>query len=68
MALLDLLDLVDVVASWRLYTGIAVTVLLGWLVFQFVANEAVAWAICVPLGLLGLFLSFRWQARADGPR
>lgn len=68
MALLDLLDLVDVVASWRLYTGIAVTVLLGWLVFQFVANEAVAWAICVPLGLLGLFFSFRWQARADGPR
>lgn len=65
MAWLDLLDLLDLVTSWRFYMGIALTILLGWLVIQFVPNQTVAWVICIPLGITGFILSLNWQANAE---
>ena len=65
MALLDILELGDLFLSWRLYVRLAITALLCWLVLQLVPSEAVGWAICVPIGMTGLVLSFRWQVRAD---
>jgi hypothetical protein len=65
MALLDILELGDLLLSWRLYVGIAITALLCWLVVLLVPSETISWTICVPLGITGLILSFRWQVRAD---
>ena len=65
MALLDLLDLGELFTSWRLYVGLAVTGVVCWLVFQAMPNETIGWAICVPTGIIGVALSFRWQIRAD---
>ena len=65
MALLDILELGDLLLSWRLYLGIAVTALLCGLVFLLAPSEPIRWAICVPLGISGLLFSFRWQIRAD---
>lgn len=65
MALLDLVELGDLLLSWRLYAGVALTAGLIWLVLLFVPGEALRWAMCVPLGVVGVILSFRWQIRAD---
>ncbi len=51
--------------SWRLYVRLALTALACWLVVSVIPNQTAQWAICVPLGLLGLFLRFRSQVRAD---
>lgn len=58
-------DIAELFLSWRLYLGIAVTAGLCWLLISLVPNETAQWVICVPLGLIGVFLSFRWQIRAD---
>lgn len=58
-------DVADLFLSWRMYVGFAVTAGLCWLVISLVPNETAQWAICVPFGLVGVFLSFRWQIRAD---
>lgn len=67
--MLSLLDFVFGIAelflSWRLYVGFAVTAGLCWLLISFLPNETAQWLVCVPLGLVGVFLSFRWQIRAD---
>jgi hypothetical protein len=68
MAWLELLELFDLVRSWRFYGGIAATILLVWSVFQFIPNQSVAWVICIPLGITGSFLSLTWQSDAETGR
>lgn len=71
MALLDLLELGQIFLSWRLYVGLAVTVVLGVAAFSFVPLDAagwVAWAVCVPIGLVGIILSFVWQVSSDSSK
>jgi hypothetical protein len=51
--------------SWRLYVGFALTALACWLLVSAIPDYAARWIICSPLGLAGVFLSFRWQIRAD---
>jgi Flp pilus assembly protein TadB len=65
MTLLDLLGLGDLLISWRFHVGIAATALLCLAIVQWVPDESVAWVICIPLGIIGMILSFRWQLRAD---
>lgn len=65
MPLPDLLELGDLFLSWRLYVGIAITCAVCWLIVANVPNETVGWAISIPVGAVGFFLSFRWQIRAD---
>ena len=65
MALLDLLEIGELFSSWRMYVGIAVTALACWPFIAFIQNQNIVWAICVPIGIVGIFLSFRWQVRAD---
>lgn len=66
-----MLDLVDVILSvgelffsWRLYAGLALTAAVCWLGFS-LAPVAAQWFVAVPLAIVGIFLSFRWQVRAD---
>lgn len=67
--MLGLLDLIlaigDLLMSWRMYVGLAVTAGLCWLTVSLVPNETAQWAICVPVGVVGLIASFLWQIRAD---
>jgi hypothetical protein len=65
MAILDLLELGDLFLSWRLYTGIAITVALCFGIMQVAPNDTVGWSISIPVALTGLVLSFRWQIRND---
>jgi hypothetical protein len=65
MALLDLLELGDLLLSWRLSVGIAATGALCWLIFHFAPNPTLAAVIGVPLAIAGVILSFRWQLRVD---
>ena len=51
--------------SWRLYVGLALTALGCWLLVLAIPDYTVQWIICAPLGLIGAFLSFRWQIRTD---
>lgn len=52
--MLGLLDLVfaigDLLMSWRMYVGLAVTAGLCWLIASFLPNETAQWAVCVPIG------------------
>lgn len=67
MALLDILEFGELLLSWRLYAGLAITGAICWLVFQIVSDETIGWFFCAPIGIIGLILSFRWQIRAgDG--
>ena len=68
MAWLDLLELLDLVTSWRFYVGIAVKILLVCLVAHFIPSETMAWWICIPLGIAGFIVSLTWQADADAGR
>jgi uncharacterized membrane protein YfcA len=63
MVILD--TIVDLLLSWRLYVGFAVTVLICWFILQFIPNDALSWVICTPVCVAGLVLTFCWQARAD---
>ena len=65
MAILDLLELGDLLLSWRLYVGIAITVAICLGIMQVAPNDTVGWAISIPVGLTGLLLSFQWQIRND---
>lgn len=64
MALLDILEFGELLLSWRLYVGLAITCAIGWLVFQIVSDETIGWFFCAPIGIIGLTFSFRWQIRA----
>jgi hypothetical protein len=65
LALLDLLEVGELFLSWRLYVGIAATALACWPVIAFVPNQTIVLAICIPIAITGILLSFRWQVRAD---
>jgi hypothetical protein len=65
VALDDLFELGDLLLSWRLYVGIAITCGVCWLLLQAIPNETIGWAVCIPFGIVGFILSFRWQVRAD---
>ncbi|GGA82763.1 hypothetical protein GCM10011521_21310 [Arenimonas soli] len=61
----DFLDFVDLFVSWRFYAGLLTTCLACLAVFLFIPSEPVAIVVAVPLGVIGLVLSWRWQQRAD---
>lgn len=61
----DLLELGELFLSWRLYVGFALTGLLCWLICSVVSHQTAQLVLCIPLGLIGVILSFRWQIRAD---
>ena len=59
-----ILSLGELFLSWRFYVGLALTAAACWLAFE-IAPESAQWFVAVPVGLAGVFLSFRWQIRAD---
>ncbi len=63
--MLELLEIGELFLSWRLYVGLALTGLLCWLIITVVSNQTAQLAICIPVGLVGAVLSFRWQIDAD---
>jgi len=67
--MLGLLDfvvwIVDLLAYWRLCLGLALTVLACGLLVLVIPDHLARWIICVPLGVVGVFLTFRWQHRSD---
>lgn len=63
--MLDWLEIGELFLSWRLYVGLALTGLLCWLIVSIVSSQAVQLVICIPVGLAGVVLSFRWQMEAD---
>ena len=64
--MLDLLEIGELLLSWRLYVGLALTGLLCWLIVSIVSSQAAQLVICIPTGLIGVVLSFRWQIKSDG--
>lgn len=56
--------IVDLVVYWRLGLGLALTALACGLLFMLIPTPT-QWIICVPLGLIGVFYTFRWQYRSD---
>ncbi|WP_116811181.1 hypothetical protein [Steroidobacter cummioxidans] len=63
--MLDLVEIGELFLSWRLYVGLALTGLLCWLIILIVPGEALQLLICIPVGLIGVILGFRWQIRVD---
>lgn len=64
-ALVDfVLSLGELLLSWRFYVGLALTPAICWLVVA-LAPQSAEWFVAIPVGLVGVFLSFRWQIRAD---
>ena len=63
--MLDWLEIVDLFLSWRLYVGLALTGLLCWLSISLVSSQSAQLVICLPVGLVGVVLSVRWQIKAD---
>lgn len=67
MALLDILEAGELLLSWRLYAGVAITAAICRLVLQIVSNDTIGWFFCAPIGIIGLVASVRWQIRSgDG--
>ncbi|MFD0739779.1 hypothetical protein ACFQZQ_10850 [Lysobacter koreensis] len=60
-----IVGIVDLFAYWRLGVGLALTALACWLLVVLIPNDTAQWIVCIPLGLVGVFLVFRWQHRAD---
>lgn len=65
MALDDLFELGDLLLSWRLYLGLAATAALCWGIYVLVPNEKLAWMVVVPVAVVGLWLSLRWEHSND---
>ena len=57
--------IVDFLAYWRVGFGLALTGLACWLTVVLISNNTAQLMICVPLGLIGVFFSFRWQHRSE---
>lgn len=68
MSLFDLADVVDLFLSWRFYLGLALTAAACLGVFQLVETDVLRWAFCTPIVVVGVFLSFQWQQRAESDR
>ncbi len=57
--------ILDLFLTWRLLIAICVTAAIIFLVFTVVQDETTRWVICTPIGLAGVILGFRWQAKAE---
>jgi hypothetical protein len=65
-ALFELLfDLADLLLSWRISLGLMLTALVCWGLVSVLSNQNAQLSVCLPVALIGVFLSFRWQIRAD---
>ena len=58
-------ELFELLRSWRLTVGIGITVLSCWVIFMTIPIYTMKWALIVSVGLIGIYLSFRWQIHAD---
>jgi FtsH-binding integral membrane protein len=66
LGLIDfIVGIVDLLVYWRLVLGLALTALACWLLFIMIPDHPAQWIICAPLGLIGVFFTFRWQYRSD---
>lgn len=65
MALEDLFALGDLLLQWRLYLGLAITFGVCWGIYTLIPEAPVCWIVIVPVGLVGMWLSFRWETRAS---
>ncbi len=67
--MLGLLDFVvgifDLVVYWRVGLGVALTGLACFLLVLVIPHYPTQLIICVPVGLMGVFFSFRWQHRSE---
>jgi hypothetical protein len=61
----ELLEIADLFLSWRFFVGLLTTGLICLLSYSVLEPSALAVPVTVVLGLTGIILSFRWQARAD---
>ena len=64
MALPDILEFGELLISWRLYAGLAVTCAICRLIFRIVSDETIVWFVCAPIGIIGSKPGFRRQIRA----
>jgi hypothetical protein len=60
-----ILEAAELLLSWRLYVGLAVTAGICWMIVSIVPGQGLRLAICIPIGIAGLIASWRWQVRAD---
>ena len=65
MAISHLLELGELLTSWRLYVGIAITAAICYGIAQVTPNDTLTLATCIPVGLVGLIASIRWQLMND---
>ena len=63
MAILDLLELGNLLTSWRLCIGVGVTALVVIGIDRIIPSETASWAVCIPVAIIGLALSMRWDFR-----
>jgi hypothetical protein len=60
-----ILGIGELLVSWRLYVGLAVTAAICWVVAALVQSQSLQLALCIPLVIGGVIASWRWQLRAD---
>ena len=67
--MLDVLDfitaLIDGFVYWRLFLSLCIMGGIIFLVFVLVHDQSARWVICMPIGLVGLILGFRWQKNSE---
>ena len=61
MAIFDLLELADLITSWRFYVGAAVTVGIAIGLDRLIINETASLAVTIPVAAIGLVLSAYWE-------
>lgn len=59
-----IVSLTDLVSYWRVLVGVILTAAVFCLAVS-LTPEATEWFVAVPIGLAGVFLSFRWQSRSE---
>jgi hypothetical protein len=60
-----ILGIGELLVSWRLYVGLAVTAAICWVVVALVPSRSLQLALCIPVVIGGVKASWRWQVRAD---
>lgn len=60
-----ILDILELVTSWRFYLTLGLTALLIWLTITLVSNETARWVICLPLAIVGTGSGFYWEVRSN---
>lgn len=63
--MLDLLELLEVFLSWRLYVGWALTGVLCVALGEVIPNETARLVVLIPIGAAGFVLAFYWQIKAE---